>query len=327
MEKGMIQKTSRLYLSLSRPSARMVMVWLTAVFSLLLFTSCQTDRSAATTTPCSATGLCVAEVFQPFYLDYGGQRIFGLPHRDAYTDQNSGRTIQYFDNVRLEYDRTADQVVVTKLGEWALEPLRRDRPAVIPDSTPRLENAFGTFYAQNYGPVVLGAPLTNQIEEGQLRVQYFENGRLEWHPEAQVSRQVQLTPLGQSHFLLEGSNRGIDIIAITDVQAQSAEVTAAVSAPILYQGDTQILYVIAEDANNGLRLSDLVVTLEMRFSDGTPTQIQIIDQPTNSLGLTQAQLDLPEMNAGTAVEVLVKVAYPDAPRPIGQTTTTFQTWW
>ncbi len=304
----------------------MFLVWLTAVFLLLLLTACQTDRSAATTASCTPTGLCVAEVFQPFYLEYGGQRIFGLPYRDAYTNQSSGRTIQYFDHMRLEYDPTADQVVIAKLGLWALEPLRRDRPAVIPDTTPRLENAFGAFYAQNHGPLVLGAPLTNQIEEGQLRVQYFENGRLEWHPESPVSRQVQLTALGQSHLLLEGGNRGIDIVAIPDVQAQSAEVTAAVSAPILYQGDTQILYVIAEDANNGLPLSGLQVTLRMRFSDGTPTQTQLIDQPTNSLGLTQAQLDLPEMSAGTAVEVLVEVAYPDA-SPIGQTTTTFQTWW
>lgn len=323
----MKQITNRLPLTLNQPIRRRLLVWLTAVFLLLSLAACQTDRTAVTDTPCTATGLCVAEVFQPFYLEHGGQRIFGLPHREAYIDQNSGRTIQYFDNMRLEYDHAAEQVVITHLGTWALEPLRRDRPSVIPDNSPILENAFGAFYAQNSGPVILGAPLTNQIEEGQLRVQYFEKGRLEWHPEAQVGRQVQLTPLGQSHFILEAPNPGISIIAMPETRARSAEVTAAVSAPILYQGDNQILYVIAEDANNGLPLPGLIVTLQMRFSDGTPMQTQVVGQPTNSLGLTQVQLDLPELGAGTAVEVLVEVAYPDATTPIGQTITTFQTWW
>lgn len=325
----MKQITNRLPLPFNQPPRRGLLVWLTAVCLLFLLAACQTDPTTNDTasTPCTPTGLCVAEVFQPFYLEHGGQRIFGLPHRAAYTDQSSGRTIQYFDNMRLEYDHAAAQVIITHLGTWALEPLRRDRPRVIPDSTPLLEDAFGAFYAQNNGPLILGAPLTNQIEEGQLRVQYFEKGRLEWHPEAQVGRQVQLTPLGQSHFILEAPNPGISIIAMPDTRAQSADVTAAVSAPILYQGDTQILYVIAEDANNGLPLPGLVVTLQMRFSDDTPDQVQVITQPTNSLGLTQAQLDLPELSAGTAVEILVEVAYPDTNAPIGQTITTFQTWW
>ncbi len=299
--------------------------WLTAVL-LFALTACQLSAPPENNT-CTPTGLCVADVFQEFYQTYGGQRVFGLPHRDAFVEQETGRTLQYFDNVRLEYDRATDQVVVSNLGKWALEPLRRDRPDVVPTTTPVLENAFGAFYAQFNGPVVLGAPLTNQIEEGQLRVQYFENARLEWHPEAQVGRQVQLTPLGQSHFILEAPNPGINIVAMPDARAQSAAVTAAVSAPILYQGDQQILYVIAEDANNGLPLAGLVVTLQMGFSDGTPPQTQLIEQPTNSLGLTQTELLLPPLAAGTAVEVLVEVTYPDASAPIGQTITTFQTWW
>ncbi|MCA9979800.1 MAG: hypothetical protein KDD89_03185 [Anaerolineales bacterium] len=299
--------------------------WLTAV--VLLLVACQNAAPNTTASLCSGTGLCVAEVFQPFYQEYGGERIFGQPHREAYTNQETGRIIQYFDNVRLEYDRQQDRVIVTDLGAWALEPLRRDRPDIIPSNNPAIEDAFGDFYATYNGPVILGAPLTNQIEEGQLRVQYFERGRLEWHPEAQVGRQVQLTQLGQSHFMLEQPNPGFDIVAMPDARAQSADVTAAVSAPILYRGDTQILYVIAEDANNGIPLSDLVVTLHMTFSDGTPTQTQTITQPTNSLGLTQTQLDLPELTAGTEVQVLVEVAYPDEVNTIGETITTFQTWW
>jgi hypothetical protein len=332
MKQGMIVYTRDVPHFLSKRQGGNTAVFRFLPFLLLLLLlfilpACQSSAPDPTPTPCSPTGLCVADVFQPFYQAHGGQAVFGLPYREAFTDQESGRLIQYFDNLRLEYDRTANQVVVTKLGAWALEPLRRTRPEIIPDSTPSLENAFATFYANQHGAAVLGAPLTNQIEEGQLRVQYFENGRLEWHPEAQVGRQVQLTPLGQSHFMLEAPNNGINIIAMPDVRAQSAEVTAAVSAPILYDGDTQILYVIAEDANNGLALPGLQVTLQMNFSDGTASTTQVVPELTDSLGLAQTTLELPPLAAGTAVEVLVQVAYPDAAQPIGQTITTFQTWW
>lgn len=305
------------------------LIWLTAVGLLLTMvaTACQVPGTQEATTTCSSTGLCVAERFQTFYHENGGERVLGLPHREAYTDEATGRTVQYFDNVRLEYDPTTDEVIVTKLGSWALEPLADDRPEILPATEPVMEDAFDDFYIANNGEIILGRPLTNQIEEGQLRVQYFENGRLEWHPEAQVGRQVQLTPLGQSHFILEAPNSGFDVLAMPEVRAQSADVTAAVSAPILYRGDDQILYVIAEDANNGHPLSGLSVRVEMTFSDGTSSQTQVIEELTNSLGLTQTELDLPELAPGTEVQVQVEVAYPDENDPIGGTIITFQTWW
>lgn len=56
---------------------------------------------------------------------------------------------------------------------------------------------FLTFFDQHGGVTLLGYPITNEIVEGGKTVQYFQRGRLEYHPENPAAFRVQLGLVGQ----------------------------------------------------------------------------------------------------------------------------------
>lgn len=59
----------------------------------------------------------------------------------------------------------------------------------------RIGDEFIEFYKAHGGERVFGRPLTEPQREEGLRVQYFENTRLEYHPDAPPGWRVRLTPL------------------------------------------------------------------------------------------------------------------------------------
>ena len=59
---------------------------------------------------------------------------------------------------------------------------------------PIVHGAMLRYFKQMGGEAVLGAPLTNELQEDGLVVQYFENARLEWWPRR---NEVRLSPLGR----------------------------------------------------------------------------------------------------------------------------------
>ncbi len=59
---------------------------------------------------------------------------------------------------------------------------------------PGVQGAMRRHYERLGGAAVLGAPLTGELQEDGLVVQYFENARLEWWPER---GQARLSPLGR----------------------------------------------------------------------------------------------------------------------------------
>ncbi|NJP05863.1 MAG: hypothetical protein HC837_09685 [Chloroflexaceae bacterium] len=67
-----------------------------------------------------------------------------------------------------------------------------------PETGYSVRGAFWTFYENLLGPWRLGAAISPEMVEDiggiSMTVQYFERGRLEWHPEYQV---VQFAPLGR----------------------------------------------------------------------------------------------------------------------------------
>ena len=78
---------------------------------------------------------------------------------------------------------------------FALVPaplLAEARPA--PPANAEARGAMLRYYEQMGGEAVLGAPLTGELREDGLIVQYFENARLEWWPQR---KQVRLSPLGR----------------------------------------------------------------------------------------------------------------------------------
>lgn len=59
---------------------------------------------------------------------------------------------------------------------------------------------FSQFYESHGGAGVLGVPLSNEINEGGITVQYFQNAKLEYYPQLPGDHQVILASLGQTYF-------------------------------------------------------------------------------------------------------------------------------
>jgi uncharacterized protein YkwD len=150
------------------------------------------------------TGRSLADQFIAFYDSSGGLPVLGLPLSDPLSAD--GKLVQYTERARLEWDPTTGQVTLGNLG---LEFLNgRTFKAVEAPSTPdrpffsqtghTLANGFLAFWMMHNGPQVLGLPVSEEFTEDGLTVQYFEKGRLEYHPDlAGTGWEVQMTDLGR----------------------------------------------------------------------------------------------------------------------------------
>lgn len=289
----------------------------------------------ATPTPEVCTSVCLDPAFESFYEENGGEELLGLPHTPLFRDEASGHMVQYLDRVRLEYDPAQpDVVLIAPLGQWALEGLYDPIAADVPATSPSREFATGytvqdqflTFYEANHGELLFGDPISAQLDEGELRVQYFENARLEWHPEAPVGRQIQVGSLGRAHYLYEVYDPVSEPSFSPDDRARvsTAEVTAAVSAPVLYAGDQQVLYVIVESSD---RQPVAGLQVELQITQGDLAYTQQLSGETDNLGTLQAVLELRDLTPGEEVRITVFVRYAGDEVVIGKTSVPFTTWW
>ncbi len=65
-----------------------------------------------------------------------------------------------------------------------------------PAASPQLSGGFAQFWQDHNGALLFGAPLTGELQEGGLTVQYLERARLEWHPDYPPGSQITLGRLG-----------------------------------------------------------------------------------------------------------------------------------
>jgi hypothetical protein len=302
-------------------------------FGLLFLAACAAGLPVPTGSA-AGSGIPVAAEFSEFYAANGGERFFGDTITEGFVAGDNGRFTQYFQTMRLEYDETDQSVLIFPLGEWALAGVNNPQPAPVPaNSRSRtfpetgftVQDEFLLFYEAYNGDQLLGPPISPQIDEGDLRVQYFGNGRLEWHPELGVGQRIQVGPLGWDHFLAVGAPMYGGIQAARPVSfagIERVDVYTAVENPVLYSGDEQTLYVT-------------VFTPEQRPVDGIAAEVMITFGETTAvldLGVTdgQGRIVMPLNNLvippGQTVELLISVYGADG-RVIGQSTLTFQTWW
>jgi MFS family permease len=159
--------------------------------------------------------IAVAPFFSDFYDNFGGVRIFGYPITEPYLDTTIGRTVQYFQTMRLEYDSALPKdkrVQIASLGEWAFEGVA-STPAVISAIEKHLasqgslvvHDEFLAFYQSYQGKVILGPPISPRFDQDGRRVQYFHNGRLEWEPNQSPELRIQVSCLGEAHFEHSGA--------------------------------------------------------------------------------------------------------------------------
>lgn len=301
--------------------------FLLVLLAPFLLAGCET----AEPTPTPA-GYVVAPAFEEWYTQFG-PALLGAPITGQCMPED-GTIVQYFENVRLE-QIAGGTVQFFPLGQWALSGVRNRVPAPVPADSPSrtfpetgyaVQDQFLTFYDENNGAQLLGPPLSEQLVEGDLRLQYFRNGRLEWHPEAPPDQRVRLGSLGRAH-LEENRGNGLqcDLLGLYDAASPPSDLqlVASVAAPILYTtADEQVVYVKAT-GSQGLPYSgvNIVVTVHYR---GETVQVPIGE--TGQDGVVSGRLGA--ISFEPEQEVLLEVtAHSRDGTILGRTTVSFKTWY
>lgn len=277
------------------------------------------------------SGYLVQPAFTPTYEVFGRQ-ILGEPI-SGMCESASGKQVQYFENVRLELLEGSEEVVVHPLGAWAYSGVRRVVEAPVPDnSRTRLfeetgydvRDEFLDFYERYQGEKLLGPPISPQLDEGNLRVQYFQNARLEWHPGAPPEERVQLGMLGQAHYLQSAHDVVCELLAqpVDVTSVRNTFVLASAEAPILYTGEEQIIYAMVTTPA-GVPVAGAPVTLTLRDLDWT---LSVDLGRTDASGRVQGGLTVPRFVPGRMVGVSVEVQGLGGVS-LGRTGLAFQTWW
>ncbi len=305
-------------------------LWPVTTLLVLLLAGCAIVAPAPRADVDSSNGLPIAPEFQRFYDDNGGLQIFGFPLAEAYPDVNSGHLVQYFQRMRLEYDPAQDQVLVSPLGQWAVAAQPGisfsdlELPVNAPQDEPEVEGAFLTFYQAHGGQSFFGPPITEQLDDGGTRSQYFRNGRLDWLPEASIDNRVQLARLGEAHYRQvgifddPGRSRPMDSAGIRE-----ADVSATVWAPILYAGEEQMVYVDVKTPDSQRPVTGVSVTLTAYYND---TSESFSLPPTDGTGHTHDSLTLKHLRPGQKVRLVFEATSPGG-AVIGATSKSFKSWW
>ncbi len=299
----------------------------------LLFVLAACGPEPAASTAVAPHGLPVAPEFQTFYQAYGAEAVLGEPLTELFTPAPGERPLQYFRNVRLEYEPTTGRVIVSPLGAWEFGGLNEQPPAPIPaegavrtfpGSEYGLRDAFLQFYETYAGEILLGLPISPQLNVDGKRVQYFENGRLDWLPGAQPGQRVQLGDLGQTHFDNEMVFTYQEMRLarpVSSAGSNSVELAAYVKAPVLYAGEEQVLYVTVLTPG-GEPVPDVVVAVTATSAGQTEAVRSI---PTDNLGQVALPLNF-DIPPGQEV-VLTLTALDGNGRSLGETSLTYKTWW
>ncbi|MGD8584844.1 MAG: hypothetical protein PVH65_02920 [Chloroflexota bacterium] len=300
------------------------------VLLLLLLVGCAIATPTPTADSGKRNGLPIAPEFQSFYQENGGLRLFGFPISEAYKDADSDRLIQYFQRLRLEYDSVQNEVLVSPLGQWAVTA----KPGIAyadldlltesPRSDFKVEDAFLAFYQTYGGESLFGPPITEQLDGGGTRSQYFRNGRLDWVPEAQIDQRVQLARLGEAHYRQvgifddPGRSRPMDSAGIRE-----ADVSATVRAPILYHGEEQTVYVDVKTPENQRPVAGVSIRITAYYN-GTSESFSLPE--TDGTGHVHDSLALNDLRPGQRVRLVVEATSPGG-TVIGTTSKSFKSWW
>ena len=163
-----------------------------------------------------ATGHNVLGEFLSFFDRYNGEVLFGQPRTEALAQD--GMTVQYFERVRMELHPSNPpqyRVQLTLLGDLlgyrqgpisaeSIPPFNHPHRRYYPQTGHTLSYGFMQYYDMHGGLDVFGYPISEMMNYNGLAIQYFQRGKMEWHPENAASSQVTLGTLGNEYIVRTG---------------------------------------------------------------------------------------------------------------------------
>lgn len=279
------------------------------------------------------TGHVVKGAFLRFYEQVAeAEFAFGYPITPEFTDPLSGRKVQYFQRVRLEWhpeERPELQVQLTPLGDLLYVP---GQPLQVPTNPSACRSwqdieyqvcyAFLDFFEAHGGVSQFGFPISNFEYQDERIVQYFNYARFTWHPELPPGQKVQLSDLGRIYFYKQRLDPFI-LTPITNNSPQSIlglKVRAFPEKALIASGDQQTISVIVQDQ----RLQPVAqaqVKMTLVLPDGS--EQNLLMEPTDEHGISRLSLLVDSEEIGMAA-MEITVTYGDF---IDRTRTSFRVWW
>jgi D-alanyl-D-alanine carboxypeptidase len=141
------------------------------------------------------SGHYVRGAFLHYFDAHGGLTTLGFPLTEQMEDDEA-RTVQYFQNAELIYDPEHQWAYPAPLGSslarMVAPPVERYQPSVP-------ARPVAALYKKLAGSRIFGAPVTNLVQDGAARVQFFQFGEL-----ASVNGVATVVPVGVAALRLKG---------------------------------------------------------------------------------------------------------------------------
>jgi len=157
------------------------------------------------------TGYSVGGGFQNFFNKWGGVAMFGYPRSQEVIE--GGRAVQYFQKARFEYfPDLAGTPYEVQLGLLQLDLARSKAfPKVEPfeNTSDRVyfaqtghsvQGGFLNFFKQHGGVDIFGYPMSEETIDGNLRIQYFQRTRLEYHVSGGSQGNLDIANVGDEYL-------------------------------------------------------------------------------------------------------------------------------
>jgi murein DD-endopeptidase MepM/ murein hydrolase activator NlpD len=176
--------------------------------------------------------------------------LFGLPLSEDFLQQlpdGHAYRVQYFERARFEYHPelpAGQRVQLGLLGAALLDGRSFDRlPPVastatrlyFPETGHTISQGFLNYWRTNGGLRLFGLPLSEEMSEEGLTVQYFERARFEYHAELEGTPfAVQLSPVGYYALKAAGFNLPMGTLVRFNPPKLAEGHTAVVEVAISY---------------------------------------------------------------------------------------------
>lgn len=185
------------------------------VTAVRLVAKLPSDRLEPPTTPepdalyFRETGHFVKYGFKEFWQSHGNLAYFGYPITEEFDDtapDGQKVTVQYFERSKLEFVKATGGTRIGLVGTELTRDRKFDPIAPFPDAPDRryfketghsLATGFKKYWDDNGNLNTFGFPISEELTENGVIVQYFERGRLEYHPELEEGKRITLGRLGE----------------------------------------------------------------------------------------------------------------------------------
>ncbi len=289
------------------------------------------------------TGHTVSKGFLAFFEKTGGLEIHGYPLTEPYLSEN-GAIVQCFQKSCIQYDpnQPNPQIGFKPLGKelnYTTLPVSPPqfpsrRRVYYPQTGHTVSFAFLSYFKDHGKEEVFGYPITEMgIEEGRI-VQYFENLKLEWHPEDR-NNPVKVGNLGEEYI-----NRNRDRIPqqafmpVPDPRVNTGGSSAQPSIAgklrgmislrfsVMGNNSTQVVTVLARDAlGNGVKNAAVVIRL---YSSQGKELYATAPLVTDARGYVRVEIPVQGARIGERITVKAEITI-GAQKTEAQNT--FLIWW